>query len=281
MLSSAALTHDDLHDIGRPTYRPEDPAGVAAELAEAVEQGRLADPADSGFALVVAAEVAERAGDLNAALGFAERSAAAYLAQGRTGDGYPRALRAGLLMRTGRRDEGLAVLTALRPLLVDDLDAADYITDALVASDETELAVEWLTEALDEAARTRAALDPVISESGSASSAMVAFNLLRNRQRLRRDLGQAPDAYDDLAETMLTAIANEVGAAAAQNRGRLGTAFLFWPPAELDQLLERWPALADSYESDWDAYRGSTERVLTSWSESGNTKLGLIAGSVA
>ena len=294
VLFTEPLTHDDLHEIGRPAYRPEDPGGVAAELAEAVDQGRIADPADNGFALILAAEIAERGGDSATALGYAERAVAAYRAQGNAEHGYPKAFYAELLMKTGREDEAMAELAALRPLLNSELDAADYITEAWETSGHAEVAVQWLTEALDAVSRTLATPEPAVStptstrptstQPTSTQPAIVA----RTRRRVRAELGLSPDAYDELAENMQAAIGAEIAAAVREDEDagtgadeKHGRLLLFWPQAELGELLERWPELADSYTPGWDEYRGALERTLVSWSDSGSTELGLLPGSVA
>lgn len=62
-------------------------------------------------------------GDLDGALALAERSVEAYRVHGDADYGYPRAFRAGLLLRLGREDEGLAELARLRRLLTRDPDA--------------------------------------------------------------------------------------------------------------------------------------------------------------
>ncbi len=83
---------------------------------------------------------------------------AACQAGGDTEYGLPRAFQAGLLLRTGREEEAITQLAALRPLLARDPDAAGYLSQALEAGGRTELAVEWLTTALEAALEARATL---------------------------------------------------------------------------------------------------------------------------
>jgi hypothetical protein len=58
-----------------------------------------------------------------------------------------------------------------------------------------------------------------------------------------------------------------------------GAAVLFWPAAEFERLLTRWPALAEAYGQSWDEHRALVERGLVLWSESGRTDLAVLAGS--
>jgi hypothetical protein len=55
--SSVLLTSKDLDEIGETAFGADDARTVAAALVEAAEQGRVADPADSGHALLLAAKI--------------------------------------------------------------------------------------------------------------------------------------------------------------------------------------------------------------------------------
>src|SRR5687767_12622647 len=72
------LTSADLDEIGSAAFDAGDPRAVAAELVDAVEQGRVAEQADVGYALMLAAEVTLRVGDLDGALVLAERAVRGY-----------------------------------------------------------------------------------------------------------------------------------------------------------------------------------------------------------
>ncbi|MBQ0992893.1 hypothetical protein KBX08_22720, partial [Micromonospora sp. H61] len=72
------LTKADLAELRRSALGTADPLGVAADLAEAAEQGRLEDPDDAGDALTLAAEIAEIRARPEAALRYAEQALAAY-----------------------------------------------------------------------------------------------------------------------------------------------------------------------------------------------------------
>lgn len=112
--------------------------------------------------LSLAAEIAERQGELERAVALAGRAAEASHAR-RPDYGHPRALYGELLIRSGREEEGLAVLGALRPLLTRDEDAIYYVSEALEQADRTDVAVQWLTAALDTALQRRSA---VVSRRG-------------------------------------------------------------------------------------------------------------------
>jgi hypothetical protein len=56
------LTTDDLDEIGCAAFEADQPLGVAAELVDAVERGLVADQANTGYALIMAAEITARGG---------------------------------------------------------------------------------------------------------------------------------------------------------------------------------------------------------------------------
>src|SRR5262249_44698245 len=195
-----------LNYIGQAAFSVDDPGAVAAELVEAVEQGRVADGADSGYALLLAAEIGERTGDLAGALELAERAGAAYPAAGGTECGFPRAYQAELLLRMGREEEAMTQLAALRPLLGRDPGAACYVSQALEAGGRAELAVQWLTAAIETALQARAS-PAGRPEAAYAQAAAVGYMLAQQRHRLRRELGWPHDNYDDRADRLQAAVA--------------------------------------------------------------------------
>jgi hypothetical protein len=148
--STALLTADDLDEIGHVAFTADQPLELAAELVGAVDQSRVADQSETGYALTLAAEITERNGDLQGALALVERAIEANLVHGQS-YGFPQAFRAQLLLRLGREDEAMAQLRALRPLLCQDPDAVRYVSEALEAEGRAETAEQWLTEALSTA----------------------------------------------------------------------------------------------------------------------------------
>ena len=274
MRSTGVLTTEDLDEIARS---PNDqPLSVAADLVDAVDRGLVADQADTGYALMLAAEMSELAEDLRAAEVLAERAVEVYRAQGGPGS-YPRTYRAELLFRLGREDEAMAEVTALRPALTEDSDAASGITEALEAGGHAEIAEHWLTEALVTALQRREAVESQESEPAQEQAMTMVFMLAMERHRIRRELDLPPDEHDDLAELLMETVDNALGLG---ERDFEVATLLFWPQPEFNRLLQRWPALAKELGHSWDDYRTEVQRTLTMWSEWGHPRLGLLAGSV-
>ncbi len=270
MPSTRLLTTDDLDEIG--CSFSDQPFEVAAELVDAVDRGLVVDPADTGYALMLAAELTNRAGDLQATEVLAERAVEAYRVHGDP-DGYAQAFHAELLLRLGREDEGMAELTALRPLLSEDAGAVSYISEALERGGHPEIAEQWLTVALHTALQRRQALD---SQRGEPAYEQ-ATALAQERHRVRRDLALPRDEHDYLAEVLGDEVLDALG---IDERDYEGTALLFWPRPEFDRLLLRWPVLAEEYGQTWDEYLTTVQRSLVLWSESAHSRLALFAGAV-
>jgi hypothetical protein len=176
MLPTDQLHADDLDALAQDGMAAGQPLDAVARLTGAVDQDRIADRQDIGYALMLASELSAEAGDLPAALGLAERAIEAYRTHGngKSDDAYARASRAGLLIRSGRGEEGLAELTALRPLLETD-PTATYLVNVLEENGHAELAEEWLTEALRGAlARARTAGHDLAAEAAAAAESTAA-----------------------------------------------------------------------------------------------------------
>ncbi|GAA1645733.1 SEC-C domain-containing protein [Actinoplanes couchii] len=255
MPTTTDLTSADLSEIRQSALGAADPLGVAAELAAAADSGRLADPQDAGYALALAAEIAESRSKLDAALRYADRAVEAYGDRDDSGATSARALRARVLFRAGRADEAIAALEPLRPALTRHSDAAAYIGAALAAGGRNRVAEEWLTEAvravLDERAAAGQTADP-----SSADEAGLLFFLLQQRHRTRHALGLPHDVHDNLADRL----ENRLAAA------RTTTAedeLVFWPQAEFTTVVTRWPALTEVYGATWDDHRAQLEQRLT------------------
>lgn len=278
MPSLPLLTSDDLDEIAASAFDANDPLSVAAELIEAVDHGRLADQADIGYALLLAAEITARAEDSDGALVLAERAVEAYRASGDGQDGYPRSFRAELLLRAGRENEGLAELAGLRRLLAQDPDAASYISEALEAGGRAEIAEQWLTAALETVLERREMLAARQDDPGYRSAAMLAYTVVQQRHRIRRDLDLPHDEHDDLADRLRDALAGVPADGHDEVDGDL--AVLFWPQAEFARLLVRWPVLTHAYGSSWDEHRDTVERGLQTGSRSGLTGLAVLRGRV-
>ncbi|MBB2947976.1 tetratricopeptide (TPR) repeat protein [Actinoplanes lutulentus] len=254
MSSTQLLTSDDLDMIGYDALRGGDPRAAVTELLAAVDQQGLADPADTGYALMLAAELTEKQGELPPALALVDRAIEVYRQVEDAAGGFARARRGELLSRLGREDEAMAAFTALRPKLVRDPEAASYLGEALEECGQGEIAEQWLT----------AALTTVLDRPDTALNQRLTGSLLQSRRRIRRDLELPADEYDDVVD---------------RKRAQPGQGVMFWPHAEFDKVLLRWPAFADVYGHTWDAHRADLEKALTLWTESGQSGFRLYAGT--
>jgi tetratricopeptide (TPR) repeat protein len=276
MPSTALLTADDLDEISHVAFTADQPLELVAELVGAVDQGRVADQSETGYALTLAAEITECNGDLQEALALVERAIEVNLVHGQS-YGFPQAFRAQLLLRLGREDEAMDQLRALRSLLCQDPYAVRYVSEALEAGGRAETAEQWLTEALSTALQDRQELATRRGTAEYENAAAVAFALAQCRHRIRSDLGLPHDAFDYLADRLMIAVRT----ALADDEPDLESAMLlFWPQPEFDLLLQRWPALAEEYGQTWDEYRTKVQKALTLCAESSPLRLGLLAGSV-
>jgi SEC-C motif-containing protein len=275
--TQAVLTSAELNEIRQSALGAADPLGVAADLAEAVDDGRLADQEDAGLALTLAAEIAESRTKLDAALRYAERAIDAYAKREDSQVAAARALRARILFRAGREDEAMAELEPLRPLLTQYPDAAAYLSVALAVGGRHRVAEQWLTEAVRDALAERTAAADQSAEPANAEDAGLLFFLLQQRHRIRHALDLPHDAHDNLAERLETRLANTAAPAAAE----AGDDLLFWPRTEFDRMVAQWPALSESYGATWDEHRARLERELVRLAGIGRTGLALPIGSVA
>jgi hypothetical protein len=271
------LTSADLTKLRQSALGAANPLGVAAELVDAVDQGRVADPADTGYALTLAAEIAESKAKLDAALRWADRAIEAYRTPGDTGAGFSRALRARILFRSGREDEAITELAALRPLLAQEPDAAAYISAALDAGGRTSIAEQWLTAAVETVLGQRAALPDRPIEAADREASGVLFFLLQQRHRVRRELALPHDLNDNLADRLENELNSNANKAVAEPAA---ADLLFWPRDEFDRLLAGWPTLVEPYGRTWDAHRARLERELTRLADVGRTGLALQTGSI-
>lgn len=279
MPSIESLTRDDLEEIRRSSYETDDPFVAADLLVDAVAQGRVWDRAEIATALMLAAEIYERTGDLARAESLAGQAVGAHQRYGDPGYGFPQAYWAGLLLRRGQVDRGMAELSALRPLLIRDPLAATYVSEALDSGGMAEVAVGWLTEALATALARAETTDPREPDEVADQAAFVVYNLAQRRRELRAALRWGCDEYDGLAQHLKDQLGQALDDATQDDDDYNGIAVLFWPSAEFDRLLAWWPHLAGVYGADWDDHRGQLERHLSLLWETGRTGLAVMVGA--
>ncbi|MEU4692384.1 SEC-C domain-containing protein [Actinoplanes sp. NPDC023714] len=267
------LTSADLDELRQTALGAADPLGLAADLAKAATDGRLADPDDAGAALTLAAEIAESRTKLDAALRYADQALESLGKRDDAASVAARAVRGRILFRLGREEEALAEIEPLRPALLQHNDAAASVSAALAVGGRLREAEQWLSEAVQQALTDRGnATEPTtVDEAG------LLFFLLQQRHRVRHALGLQHDAHDNMAERLETRLANASARAAAEPVGDL----LFWPRAEFDQLITQWPALTSSFGADWDEHRARLERELVRLAAAGRTDLALLPSTVA
>ena len=209
-------------------------------------------------------------GDRDEAIELAERAIAANLVHGDGSADFARALLAELLFEEGRETEAFAQLEPLRALMTVDRQAGLMVAEALELSGRAELAVEWLTEALETAITVGEAI-PEEQEEARDHAAAVIYELATKRHELRGSLGLEHDDHDRLADELEEAVAD------AFEPGPL----LFWPEAEYAELLRRWPYETETFTPSWDIHRTMVETELQAWANSGHTGLSVIPGTVA
>lgn len=262
------LSTEDIDRIAAEASESETPETLAAALVAAVDDGRLADAADAGYALTVAAEITADTDEPEVAIALAERAIEACERAGDTSTSHPMAVRADALFLADRDEEAMTQLAVLRARLTEDPDAAMLIGEVLVANGQAEVAEEWLTEALDTVLQRHEELES--SDPAYDHVAMITFEVLQARHGVRHELGLPHDEYDDLADEMMEELEDSLDD---------GPVVLFFPRPEYDEALRRWPDLAEDEGATWDDHRATTEQELRLRTEHGTTGLAVIPAS--
>jgi hypothetical protein len=233
-----------------------DPFVAVRQMVDAARRpGGLEPGIDPGHVLAVAADLCEYAGDVEQAL--------ALVTEAIEFDGgldevpvYRLAAKAQRLVLVGQRTEGLALLESLRPYLGTEPSANMSIVDALLETDQEEVAVEWLTEVIQRQLRT-----PLVA----AREHTVLLNM---RRRIRHQLGLSTDALDlaapaDPALPLDSVLApspfggdddwEDIEDESEDDVLRL----LYWPEHEYALLLRRWPELVEEFGAVWAIQRNA------------------------
>jgi hypothetical protein len=140
----------------------------------------------------------------------------------------------------------------------------DFVGERLELHGRHEEALRWFTAGVVSGERPEAGEDARTD----------AVDCLSGRFRVRRVLGLPHDRYDELAEEQrrhtrqdlddLDDLDVENGAfpGAAPSQQPVSLTVLYWPPAEFERLLARWPAMAESYGDRHVEHRTKLERRL-------------------
>ncbi|MFJ6565928.1 hypothetical protein ACIQNU_00760 [Streptomyces sp. NPDC091292] len=208
-----------------------------------------------------------------------------------------RALKAANLWEYGHEAEARAIIDGVRAAAPKDPAPWVIVAEALEAHDELEAAHETFTRA--------ATLLLTAEEAPPYATHPVLFG----RHRVRRMLGEAHDTWDALADDLHTGPVPldelhdpkrvwslgsdnpaELQAEISRLRAELGAyrealsrpypvAVLHWPAAELAELVDAYPPLAQEYPSH-EEHLATIEASLRELAASGTANLGIVTGTV-
>ncbi|MCM1970856.1 SEC-C domain-containing protein [Streptomyces sp. G1] len=283
--------------------RPDTPAENVDHTAEAARLERTAGlyPEDAEALLLQAAAHLELAGDRPAASTLYDRLLSSVSSL--DNPHLVRALKASNLWEYGHEAEARAIIDGVRAAAPRDPAPWVIVAEALESHDELETAHETFTQGV------RLLLTDV------PEPPYATHPLLYGRHRVRRMLGAPHDDWDTLADTVHLSQAPpsshvsldelhdpkrvwslgsnnpaELEAEISRLRAELGAyrealsrpfpvAVLHWPEAELTELLEAYPALAEEYPSHA-AHLSTIEASLRELAASGTPNLGIVTGTV-
>ncbi|MFF5334005.1 SEC-C metal-binding domain-containing protein [Streptomyces sp. NPDC013181] len=208
-----------------------------------------------------------------------------------------KALSAANLWEYGHEAEARALIDGVRVAAPQEAAPWEIAAETLEAHDELEAAHELFSTAL------RLLIAPGEDVPYATQS------LLTGRHRVRRLMGAAHDAWDELADTLHTAAVpldelhdpkrlwalgssdpGELRAEITRLRAELGTyrtalsrpfpvAVLHWPADELRELLTAYPSLGSEYTSHPD-HLARLESALRDLQAAGTPNLGIVTGTV-
>ena len=263
-MPSTKLTEDDLTALADGGQK--NPGATIQALTAAAEGNQLEDPSDAPYALGLAADVAEAAGDTAQALVLARR-AMALADEVDPGYLYPHSLLVRLLAEQGDRDEARAVLERLRAALTTYDSAPSALTEAAEPLNMQQTALDWLTEALDTLAPDRNRLPK--PDQGFE----IVIELLMARHDLRETLGLPHDADDELADRIDDALAD------ALEEDDEEAPILFFPQKEFDALATLSAQALVFTGTTWDEHRSRVQSILAAFSGIGASDLAAIAAT--
>ncbi|MET8681097.1 SEC-C domain-containing protein [Streptomyces sp. NPDC004647] len=271
---------------------PSDTPAHHASEAERLERIAVQHSEDSELLLLQAAAHRELAGERPRASALYDR----ILADGPRNPLLVKALKASNLWEYGHEAEARAIIEGIRAAAPRDAAPWEIIAEALESHDELEAAHDCFTAG----ATLLMDGDEVPYEAGL---------LLAGRHRVRRLLGHPHDEWDALADTQhpgeisLDELHNpkrlwslgsdnpaELQAEIARLRAELGerraalsrpfpVAVLYWPEAELAELLAAYPSLASEYPSHSE-HVTRIEAALRDLASSGIQSFGIVTATV-
>jgi tetratricopeptide (TPR) repeat protein len=259
-MARVLLDDGDVQALYADGVRATNPLFFVKQLVAAARTPGALDPGtEPSYVLAVAADLCEELGDHEQALALIKEAIETDLPD--PAPLYRYARRAELLILSGRHDEGMRELEALRPRLGSEV-TSSAIIDALEATGQLELAVDWLTDAI------RRMLPQYVDLAVDGEEAYVFDRLIGQRRRIRHELGLEPDALDltsdvDPAMPFDSALApslfrqdDDYGEDDPVEQAVL-TGLVFWPEDQYAALVARWPDLAEGYGGDWSGHRAA------------------------
>jgi tetratricopeptide (TPR) repeat protein len=259
-MARVLLDDGDVQALYAHGVRAKNPLAFVEQLVAAARTpGALDLETEPSYVLAVAADLCEELGDHERALALIKEAIETDLPD--PAPIYRYARRAELLILSGRYDDGMRELEALRPRLGSAV-SSSAIIDALEATGQLELAVDWLTEAIRRMAPQH--IDPDNGKEAYEFDRMIA-----QRRRIRHELGLDPDALDltsdvDPAMPFDSALAPSLFRWQDDDSGEddpveqaVLTGLLFWPEDEYAALVARWPDIAEGYGGDWSGHRAA------------------------
>ncbi|MDJ0462979.1 SEC-C domain-containing protein [Streptomyces sp. H27-C3] len=194
-----------------------------------------------------------------------------------------------------------------------DGDAWHFVGETFEAAGDLQATAEWFTAGISHILGAAAQLTADTVRTGPPGLDM----LLTGRHRVRRQLGDPRDGWDDVADQVhdqlpplmrgtqtldelhhprrlaqldnddpevLRAEIARLTAQVEQRRSALNapqmTCAVFWPQQEFAELLRRWPAFADDYGTDHVHHLRGVEELLRTHSDQGQPRLGTARGTV-